>query len=660
MKKIIIIFFLGAISFNGTYAQKLPAKELKKFFDEAGRKISLANEFDVLQPDQSNSKMSLSGAFQLMQKMKDLRMISCLPGARTGDTLFIGIPPNDSLIITGEYTYSGPILVIGNGVLRFKNAHATILGDLWVWGDNALVVADSSTLYFPQEYFYQRSLVIAGHGRVVYTNTTLDHSGLSHNLALTDSASIEMINVKNIGFTTCGLYGKPEVFIDRVNEAGEYVITDQAKLSFKNVKTLLLWHQVPATAAMNFSFPPGDSLHAYDFSNATPGVSGIGYTVHVENSTGVMWGLMPSSGSDITISDSKIRSIGLWFEGNDTLEVSGLVDNSNYDDFTASPGDRNLRLITTSVQTWSLYPMDNSNLEVTGCILGEIGTMGRSSVTTSGVFVDGSGGYWWATDTSFMVAGFCTGVNAVRSDRNAIFIFAYSMLNMGEATALGNSILMAIQSQLPEEPKPLGGSSVWYAYIGDPFSAYVDTLVPVYGSAWIDKTATSNLMDFEYYRMYYQATGETDWYPVNQVTYEEKRNEMVAVWDTHGLTPGTYILKLIICDNTPDSNKAEAVKAVNLLPRILSIDEESPQAFNSRIYPNPVTGDSHIVFYLPEDSDVRCSILDMSGKIIMKSEKKFSAGSNVIEFHATDLQTGVYYYILTTGGRSGMKKFVKI
>lgn len=37
-----------------------------------------------------------------------------------------------------------------------------------------------------------------------------------------------------------------------------------------------------------------------------------------------MWALMPSSGSYISTSDSKIRSAGLWFEGHDTVNVSWL------------------------------------------------------------------------------------------------------------------------------------------------------------------------------------------------------------------------------------------------------------------------------------------------------------------------------------------------
>jgi hypothetical protein len=447
-KLVLIALLLVATTLN---AQKIPQVKLNEFFKEASERINANDNHQI--PHQIKSLEALqSGVLQNIKKCKDIQQIQ--PGhTRSSDTLFIGIPPIDSLTITGTFFHDGPIFVYGNGILRFKNATATILGDLWVWGDKALVTADSSTLYFPQQYFYQRSLIIAGNAKVIYRNTTVDHSGLSHNLLLTDSASMEMYNVKNIGFTTWGLYRSPEIYIDGINEAGEFVITDDAKLTFKNAKTILLWHHFPKNSVVNYAFPKGDTVKSYNFNSSTPGISGVGYNINVQNSYNIMWGMMPTTGSDITISNSKIRAIGLWFEGDYSIDVNGLVDNSTYSDFTANLTDRSIHLIKSTVQTWSLYPMKSTKLNVTGCILGEIGTEHHSQLQSFQIYVDGSGGYWWATDTSFIIAGFSSAVNDIRSSWNAIFLFAYSTLNNGVASALDNSILMIVQSQLPEEPK---------------------------------------------------------------------------------------------------------------------------------------------------------------------------------------------------------------
>jgi hypothetical protein len=657
MKIIKILLVVMLLSATKGFAQKIPQQELNSFFKEANKRINDNKNLPQNTNNQPTVDTFQSGVFQNISNYRNLSAVQ--HSSRKSDTLFIGIPPYDSLTITGTYFHDGPIFVYGKGILRFKNANATILGDLWVWGESALVTADSSTLYFPQQYFYQRSLIVAGNGKVIYRNTTLDHSGLSHNLVLTDSAKMEMHQVVNIGFTTCGVYKSPEIYIDGTNEAGEFVITDKAKLTFKNAHTILLWHHFPKTSVVNYSFPKGDTVSSYVFNNTTSGISGINYKIDVKNSYGIMWGMMPTTGSDITISNSKIRAIGLWFEGNYSIDVNGLVDNSTYPDFVANLTDRNLHLINSSVLTWSLYPMTNTKVNVTGCILGEIGTENHSQLQTSGIFVDGSGGYWWSTDTTFILAGFSTAVNAIRSSKNSIFLFAYSTLNSGVASALDNSILMIVQSQLPEDPKLFGSSCVWYAYLGKPSSAFVDTKVPIYGSVWIDKTASSLLMDFSYYSLYYQKPADTTWYAIVEKVKTEMYDEVIANFNTQGLKPGQYNLKLVLCDNTVDSNKVEAIKSINLLPAILTNIEKDNNNINISVIQNPINEKAKIGFYLDEESDLSCFITDALGKIIFNRKYHFEKGENIIEIDASKWSKGLYYCIVKSRYYCEVKKIVK-
>jgi hypothetical protein len=639
------------------HAQKIPQDKLDRFFHEAYQKV---NNHTVHQENLPTDGGFTSGALQNIKKYKEIKPFQSRQ-SRSGDTLFVGIPPIDSLTITGNFFHDGPIFVYGNGVLRFKNANATILGDLWVWGDKAQVTADSSTLYFPQQYFYQRSLVVAGNGSVIYRNTTLDHGGLSHNLVLIDSAYVEMRNVKNIGFTTWGLYSMPEIYIDGINEAGEFVITDSSRLTFKNAKTILLWHHFPKNSVVNYAFPKGDTVHSYVFNSATPGISGVDYRIDVKNSYNIMWGMMPTTNSDVTISDSKIRAIGLWFEGSYAIDVNGLVNNSNYTDFTSSLTDRKIRLINTFVQTWSLYAMDNTKLNVTGCILGEIGTQNSAQLQSSQIYVDGSGGYWWTTDTSFMIAGFSSAVNDIRSSRNSIFLFAYSTLNNGVASALDNSIFMIVQSQLPDEPKLFDKSAVWYAYVGKPSSSYVDTIVPVYGSAWIDKGAGSPLMDFAYYSMYYQKQGDTGWHAIAERVKTEKRDEVLADFNTHNLQPGQYIIKMVLCDNTVDSNKLEAMKAINLLPGILvSVDDKARSGIDFEIYPNPFTGSVKLNFKTSQNSDVSVRITDAMGKVVYERNYLQGTCNSPVEIDGSKWAKGLYFCHIRFGDQIDTKKFVKV
>ncbi|HXP52726.1 MAG TPA: hypothetical protein VN922_22420, partial [Bacteroidia bacterium] len=69
------------------------------------------------------------------------------------DTLIVGVKPYDTLIITGTLTHNGPIWVALNGVLIIKHATLTNIGDMDVF-NHGKVIIDSSTVSFPQAYFY--------------------------------------------------------------------------------------------------------------------------------------------------------------------------------------------------------------------------------------------------------------------------------------------------------------------------------------------------------------------------------------------------------------------------------------------------------------------------------------------------------------------------
>lgn len=551
------------------------------------------------------------------------------------DTLIVGAYGNDSLVITGTYFHNGPILVINDGKLRFRNANATIIGDIYVWGNNAKLLIDSSYIYCPQQYFYQRTILAAGKGKVIINNSTLDYSGLSHNLALADSSSAIYTNITNIGFTTCGLWGAPQIKINKTNQAGEFIASGNARLEFKKAKTLLIWHQFPSGANVDIAFPAGASVNTYSFNNSTPGVSGIGYSVKADTCTDVMWGLMPTNGSTTKISNSVLRTIGLWFEGNDTINVNGLVNNTNYTDFTANLNDRNLRLINTSITTWSLYPMQRSHVYISGCIVGEIGNQGRSRLDASSIVVDGSGGYVFATDTTVMLLGHSSATCAVRSDKNGILIFAYSSQMNGVANSLGQSVMVIIQSNLQEEPIPLDRSCMWNENISSPSSGFIDSVVNISGSAWIDKTFASPLMDFSYYDIYYQKENDSVWTPIVKKVHVEKRSETLATWNTHGLTAGNYVLKIVLCDNSsPDTNKFDAMKAISLLPKILSVDEFLKDS-DVNVFPNPAT--KFINVSLP----VSCNLMLLNAySQMIYSEKNCKVNTKI---DVSDLSKGVYF-----------------
>jgi hypothetical protein len=272
--------------------------------------------------------------------------------------------------------------------------------------------------------------------------------------------------------------------------------------------------------------------------------------------------------------------------------VNGLVNNSDYTDYTASLSDRTLRLRNCSVKTWSLYPMKQSQITVNGCILGEIGAMGTSQVQTNSVFVDGSGGYFSAHDTAYLLA-FATPVTTyVRSENNGVVVYAYSTLNFGMATALGNSILLAIQSALPEEPVAYDNASVWHVNMLRPSSGNSNSIVPVIGYAVIDRTPTSFNSDMAWYQMFYSLPENDSLVEITPKITTEKRNDTLAMWNTSGMKPGQYLLHLLVSDNSTNPVIVEAVHPFSLNPGVFGIEEQN--ASNVKVFPNPVSEIMHI------------------------------------------------------------------
>ncbi len=506
---------------------------------------------------------------------------------KSGDTLFIG-PGNDSLVINGAWNYKGAIVVIGNGRLIFDNATATIVGNITVWGDHAQLLANNSTLYFPQEYFYQRNLVAAGGCRISLRNTTMDYSGLSHNLVLTDSAVVEYHNVTYNGFTTAGVYGKSRIFVDTCNVTGEFILQDEARIDFRNASNILLWHCVERGQQFHVTFPDGTLVGQYALNAATPGLAGIRFDVSLTNCTDVMWALMPKPGSDVKIANSKIRAIGVWFTGVDSTDASGLVNNSTYPSFTAPLNDRSFVLENTTVQTWSLYSFDASIVNVKGCVVGEIGAFGHSKVTCTNVMVDGSGGYLFASDNAVILFGFSSATCPVRSERNGILIFAYSSLPNGSATAIGSSILIVAQSAMIDDPVPLEGSVAWLAQVSVPASANAGTKVQINGSAWIDKAPQSVLFDFKKYVLSYQKSGDAAWTKIADTVFTEVHDGVLGEWNTSGLTPGQYNVRLTLVSDTPDQFAVDATKSINILPAVSDVTDV-PSAKAVTVFPNPAS-----------------------------------------------------------------------
>ena len=75
-------------------------------------------------------------------------------------------------------------------------------------------------------------------------------------------------------------------------------------------------------------------------------------------------------------------------------------------------------------------------------------------------------------------------------------------------------------------------------------------------------------------------------------------------------------------------------------------------------YPNPFNPTTSIAFSLPVASDYDLTIYNVSGQTIATFSGTEQAGHVVLEWHADDLASGVYFYRLDAGSFSDTKKMV--
>jgi hypothetical protein len=88
------------------------------------------------------------------------------------------------------------------------------------------------------------------------------------------------------------------------------------------------------------------------------------------------------------------------------------------------------------------------------------------------------------------------------------------------------------------------------------------------------------------------------------------------------------------------------------------VDVALPTKFNlSQNYPNPFNPTTKIDFDLPFDSKVNIVLYDMTGREVktLVNESR-TAGFHILQFNASDLSSGTYFYRIIT--KSSGKDFV--
>lgn len=489
--------------------------------------------------------------------------VTAAPAGRAGAAMtnradiIIGDAPAETLTLTGSFTNQGSIYVINDGVLLIRHCQFQLAGNIYVF-NRAIVDVDSSTMSFLQEHIYHYGIMLGDSARYSACACTTRFAGYPFSLGAYGQASVSFDRIYNHDWTTAVVVGQATSDLTDIHTAGEWLIGEQATANFTRIDGLLTWFFFPSASTVDVSFPASDTVDAFHFDSTLANVDGIEYSVTIDSAANCYWATIPLAGSDATIRDSDLRVTGLMFNQNDTFALSGLVNGLHYPDYILPVADRSFHLINTSVQTWNLYPSDSTNVTVMNSIFGELCAYGASYAMIQNAFCDGSGGHLEAADNALLIAAFSSVSADIISKGRGVCIVAYCAMPMGVIWATGASVMACVNTSFPEDPIPSDTAIVFVAAITGPSSASTDDLVPVFGSAWIDP-GPYHPYDFGEYSLSYRHAEDTIWVPVNGPQYIEVRRDTLGLWSTSGLSSGSYVLHLTICDDAGDSISCEKV-----------------------------------------------------------------------------------------------------
>lgn len=115
--------------------------------------------------------------------------------------------------------------------------------------------------------------------------------------------------------------------------------------------------------------------------------------------------------------------------------------------------------------------------------------------------------------------------------------------------------------------------------------------------------------------------------------------------------------------DNPASLTVDAAKSISAtFTPATSIDEETTVPFNFTLeqnYPNPFNPVTTINYTLEKPDNVSLRIYDLSGSLVATLvNKKQDAGQHAIQWFASDLASGVYFYRLQSGSHTAIKKMM--
>ncbi|TET83208.1 T9SS type A sorting domain-containing protein, partial [candidate division TA06 bacterium] len=568
----------------------------------------------------------------------------------------------DTVIIEQDTTIYDDIVIIDSGQLIVRNCSLKLKGNITAL-DNALFSVDSADFTILQDFIYQFMLVAVDSAAMEITNTSFNSSKLPITSVVGGKASIIFDSVDmGDGFITFAAMEGGSIDVEYSSRAGEFVVLgDSANLSISHSDTVLVWLGFPENSSGELHGSPGMEEWVDEFTFPDSTCSGIGYSIQIDSLYGLILATMAVDSTDVTVYDAELQSCGniFWkFPVTDT--ISGLVDESHYDDWVAPLPNRNLRLVNTSVRAWNLYFGDSTDLTIKSSIFGECLASDSSKPTIMNAIWDGNGGHIGATGRSFFLTLFTSlHTDALQEGQSVSMFFLTSFLR-GNLIARDMAVCLTYNTVLANPVLVDDSATVMIAGLYPPSPAYINDTLSIQGSATMYKGSDSQFQ-FDGYRLDYASLDDTtQYFPITDRISDPIEDGELCKFDTYGLDVGDYFIRLWYFFSAFGQNDSlPFINTIYLKYKTGVYEGDRRKEFFLSVSPTLLNSAAKICYGIPCPAEVELSIYDVSGRRVVVLDKGIKQeGVYSVAWNAAELSPGVYFCRLTAGDISHTRKLV--
>ena len=298
--------------------------------------------------------------------------------SHTGDIFIIG---TGTLLVNGRLNLTGTIYVSGFGNFTVDGGQLHLMGDytnIVGYQNGRIIFCNDALLHYVQTYVGQHNIICGENARVELSDSRINADGSSEAIIMGGNSSYHAVNMICPDWKTWYLSGQTSLTLENVNIGGDIVFYDSPTMRFVDTVGVMPWLFFDNGAVMDYQFPAGfpsnpTAAVTITFDNSLAGVSGIPWSIIMENCTYVAWGINPYPGSDATVRNSELAMVMFRFVGSGQTQLQGIMQNDSYYDDLALPiTDRHLRLMNTSVTWWKIDVIEGHELTADSIIFSEM------------------------------------------------------------------------------------------------------------------------------------------------------------------------------------------------------------------------------------------------------------------------------------------------